>query len=319
MAQPTISASALPNGGSQASSVAQASSGSMRFPIDLEKQPFWISFSFYQYNMPSVVSQNVYYSDKGTIRLPLPNSMVDSQHVQYSAESLALLTGAAISQLQENNLVGAAAIGGLSAIGLGSDASRLINNPTAQAALQTQGVAVNPFLTVMFKQPSFKQHALEWKLAPSNQQESLELNAIINTFRGNMLPDQNGALGGSLLTYPNIVQVTISANDPSFFTYVFKPAVIETCDVNFTPSGQPSFFGSTLAPTEIQLRISLMEIEYWLSSDYGIQNGTGANLTPSNAIAAVKNFQNNVSNVINNGQQPINGVQYNYDGTLRNE
>jgi hypothetical protein len=96
-----------------------------------------------------------------------------------------------------------------------------------------------------------------------------------------MLPDQNGALGGTLLTYPNIVQVTVSVNDPTFFTYVFKPAVIESFSVNYTPGSQPSFFGTTKAPTEVILRLGLMEIEYWLSSDYGMRNQTGLNLSIS--------------------------------------
>jgi hypothetical protein len=150
------------------------------------------------------------------------------------------------------------------------------------------GVAINPWLTVMFKSPSFKQHALEWKLTPSNETESAKLNQIINSFKANMLPDQNGALGGTLLTYPNIVQISVSVNNPEFFTYVFKPAVIESFSVNYTPGSQPSFFGTTKAPTEATLRLGLMEIEYWLSSDYGMQNKSGLDLSISDLTKALE-------------------------------
>jgi hypothetical protein len=272
----TASSTSLPTGASTSTTVATLTSGQMRFPYDLEKQPFWMSFSFYQYNMPSLTQQNVYYTDQGTIRLPLPNSMVDSQHVQYSAESLSLLTGAAVNSLQQGRGAAGLAEGIAGFTAAGQTAQNLASSQQASVALQSQGAALNPFLTVMFKQPAFKQHALEWKLSPSNETESQQLNQIINTFRANMLPDKNNALGGSLLTYPNIVQISVSVNNGGYFTYVFKPAVIESFDINFAPSGQPSFFGSAAspAPTEVQIRLGVMEIEYWLSSDFGLNGRT---------------------------------------------
>jgi hypothetical protein len=263
--------------GSFQKNVATQSSGSLVFPTMLEKQPFWMSFSFYDYKMPNVNQQNVYYKDTGNIRLPLPNSMVDDQKVQYNAESLGTITGAAMSAAQ--NTSGGALAG--AAIGVGvKGAANLLNlgagaTKVAEAVGQAAGVTLNPFLTVMFKNPAFKNHGFEWKLSPSNEKESLALNSIVNKFKANMLPDQTGALGGTLLTYPNIVQITVSANSEDYFTYAFKPAVIESFTVNYTVGGQPSFFGSTKAPTEVSIRLGLMEIEYWLSSDYGLKTNNG--------------------------------------------
>jgi hypothetical protein len=221
--------------------------GSTSFPWDLVKQPYWMSFSFYEYKAiaPNVsnlqqlynknANQNIYFNDMGTIRLPLPNSMVDDQQVNYQAEPLT-------PNIQ-------------------------MNKTASDVASVVSGSVLNPLLTVMFKSPAFKKFNFDWKLAPSNANESRTVNSIINTFKYNMLPG-TGA-GGTLLTYPNIVQITISANSPDYFTYVFKPAVIESFSVNYTPSGQPSFFGATYAPTEVQIRLGIMEIEYWLASDYG--------------------------------------------------
>ena len=236
--------------------------------------------------MPSLTNQAVYYADKGTIRLPLPNNMVDDQHVQYSPEGFNLLTGAAVNQLQKGNAVAAGLLAGGQLLG-GKDVAGIAGNRGVEALAQMSGVAANPWLTVMFKQPNFKQHALEWKLTPSNEKESLALNQIINTFKANMLPDQNGTLGGTTLTYPNIVQISVNVSSGNYFTYEFKPAVIESFSVNYTPGGQPSFFGSTRAPTEATIRLGLMEIEYWLSSDYGMRNN--ASLTGA-AATAIENL-----------------------------
>jgi len=270
--------------------------GSLAFPRDLQKQPYWFSFSFYQYKMPSLVQQNAYFMDAGTIRLPMPNSMTDSQHITYSAEPLDVVSGLAANQFaanpnSANNVALTAVASGAANVKLGGSSLAGIvqgaaGNPVAQSFLQSQGAAVNPFLTVMFKSPSFKVHSFSWKLAPSNEQESQILNKIINTFRANMLPDQTGALGGTLLTYPNIVQISVSVNQGTYFSYAFKPAVVQSFDVNFAPSGQPSFFGSTKAPTEVEIRLGLMEIEYWLSSDYGL-NGSFGGQVLNNLINAV--------------------------------
>jgi hypothetical protein len=260
---------------------------SLAFPRDLQKQPYWFSFSFYQYKMPSLVQQNAYFLDAGTIRLPMPNSMTDSQHVTYNAESLDVVSGLAANQFAANpnsakNVALTAGVAGLANVpipGVKESTAGIIqglaDSNIGKAALQSQGAAVNPFLTVMFKSPSFKVHSFSWKLAPSNVQESQILNKIINTFRANMLPDQTGALGGTLLTYPNIVQISVSVNQGTYFSYAFKPAVVQSFDINFAPSGQPSFFGSTKAPTEVEIRLGLMEIEYWLSSDYGLNGSFG--------------------------------------------
>lgn len=253
--------------------LAPAADGSLIFPTMLEKQPFWMSFSFYEYKMPNVTNQAVYYKDTGNIRLPLPNSMVDDQKVQYSAEQLNTVTGAAVNALQNpgigNTLTAGAGIAA-KASSIGKIAGAVGASKAFEAGLQSNGVTLNPFLTVMFKNPAFKNHGFEWKLSPSNKEESLALNKIINKFKANMLPDQTKALGGTLLTYPNIVQIAVSANSEDYFTYAFKPAVVESFSVNYTVGGQPSFFGSTKAPTEVSIRLGLMEIEYWLSSDYGL-------------------------------------------------
>jgi hypothetical protein len=240
--------------------------------------------------MPSLTDQSVYYADQGTIRLPLPTSLRDEWNTEYSVENLSLLTGMATNAVQQGSGSTAGVTAGLALAdrATGGQLSKAATSQPAQVGLQSQGATLNPFLTVMFKQPSFKHHNMQWKLTPSNEQESLQLNQIINTFRSNMLPDKNSALGGSLLTYPNIVQAAISVNDGSYFTYVFKPAVVTNFTIDFTPSGQPSFFGSSQspAPTEALLGLQMMEIEYWLSSDFGL---LGRQVSASSIAQAIQN------------------------------
>ena len=247
-------------------------SGSLVFPSDLAKDKFtyWMSFSFYQYQRPSFTDQSVILKDLGTIRLPLPNKMVDEQDVCYDEVEAGLAVGMALNAITEGNLGTAA---GEAAIGVGTQniinkLNQVSGTNLGGLALQSFGLAQNPFLTVLFKAPKFKHHDFSWKLTPSNQGESVSLNSILNTFAMNQLPNIGSGWGGALLTYPNIVQITISNNDPNFFTYVFKPTVIESFTKDHTPERQPSFFGTTRAPTAVEFRLKFLEIEFWLQQDY---------------------------------------------------
>ena len=259
-------------------------SRNLNFPKELASYPYWMTFNFYQYRRPLVGARegsssiiNGVMSQGGTIRLPLPNQMIDHQDIQYTQEELGLALGLGTNGIQ--NSPDAKGLAGL-AIGMaasGSPVEKALIGRNAAVLGQLAGVAVNPFLTVMFKSPTFKKHQLSWRLSPTNTTESSILNGIINTFRYNQLPDMSGAAGGSLLTYPNIVQVSISNAGP--FPYKFKPAVIESLSINFTPAGQPSVFGQTRAPTEVEIRLGLLEIEFYLQRDYGEPNTGGLNAT----------------------------------------
>jgi hypothetical protein len=257
-----------------------AASGNLIFPSDLGRNnfPYWMSLSFYEYTRPSFTgTESMILNDVGTIRLPLPNAMQDQMDVVYEQEKLGTAIGGALASVPSVNKFAS----GLNAVG---GAIGGAYSTAGAGALQFAGVAANPFLTVMFKQPSFKKHSFTWKLAPSNADESQRLNAIINTLRYNQLPD--AALGGLLLTYPNICKISVSTSNPETFTYNFKPAVIESLSINFSPAGQASFFGSTRAPTQVEIRINFLEIEFWLQRDYGAASTAGNRLGQNIADAA---------------------------------
>jgi hypothetical protein len=260
----------------------------MHFPDALVSYPYWMSFSFYAYKRP-VFGQSMKLQNTNAIRLPLPNSMVDEQGVTYVPEEAGLVAGSALNQFAMSGgsaggagnaagtlLAGAAGATVANKLGL----SGVLNEKNVNLAAQFSGVAVNPFLTVMFKTPQFKKHTFTWRFSPTNAKESQTLNNIITALRYNQLPDTTGAMGGALLTYPNIVQLSVSnggISPQSPFLFTFKPAVIDNLSINFTPSNQPSFFGSTRAPTEVEIRISLLEIEFFLQRDYGF-GGHGGEL-----------------------------------------
>lgn len=273
----SAAASIASSSSSVLASAAGAGSAGLTFPSDLGNYGYWMTLGFQAYQVPAFYTNNpggAVTSPLGSVRLPLPNYMVDSQLVVYDQEALSLALGAGLSAIKNGGGVSGAA--GAAVTGLVTQGAQTLGRTAAaalgqsanapEAALQATGYTINPFMTVMFKTPAYKKHSLSWKLSPKNAQESQTLNSIIAFLKMNQLP--NLAYGGVLLSYPNIVNISVSNAPTSYFTYLFKSAVIETCAVNYTPAGQPSFFTQTQAPGEVEIALSILEIEFWLQPDF---------------------------------------------------
>lgn len=245
----------------------------LTFPKDLDKQHF-MSLRFVKYVKRNINDRKTI-EDKKFIALPLPDNLVDNISMEYDQKALGpvlggfseFLTGAgggvmadaaAAAALQgAADYAGRLNIGGQNVLGSGS------NVLTAASAIS--GVAINPFLTVAFKNPKFKQHSFTWKLIPRNKEESEEIRKIILAIKYHMSP---GLLtrSGVFFTYPEMVFVKLHPNDD--YTYKFKPCVVESFDVNYAPAGAPSFYWYNGAPTAIVIKMSLKEIEYFTKLDY---------------------------------------------------
>lgn len=264
--------------------------GDSVFPQDLENYPHYITFEFSEYQRRSIFDR-AFFSGVGSIRLPIPANLVDQQSVTYGEEGNNPLVGAGIEAgLNYGGAAGraaaaTAAIGGgaiagaagaatsaaLGQIGgtLGRITGGAITGVTGQApqALQMFGLAVNPFLTVLFKSPTFKRHSFAWRLSPNDPKESTLLNNVLTKFKYHMLPARVANTAGAILKYPDICNVRLMPNDK--WLYKFKPCVVESISVNYVPNGNPAFYNETKAPADVQFTVNLLEIEYWLKEDFG--------------------------------------------------
>jgi len=242
------------------------------FPSDLTtgvSGNFYMSFKFLKY-VKRAISEQKTILDQGTVLLPIPNGLNETTAVSYDNESLGPAIGGAIE---------GAGVEGFGVQGLQSLVQKLTGGQNLlSGASAVSGLGINPFLTVVFKNPQFKTHTFSWKLIPRDRDESIRLKNIIDTFKYHMLP---GLLtsSGVIFEYPEMVQIKLHPNDE--FTYKFKPCIIKTLDINYAPSGAPSFvFDSLFPPTAIEIRMSVQEIEYFTKLDYPGTNiqSTGASL-----------------------------------------
>lgn len=248
---------------------------SLYFPGDLgsTKFPYYISFSFAQYQRRSIYDR-AFLKDSGMVRLPPPNQLVDSNDVTYSQEDTGLIYGVGIDAAIRANTnlsdkVGAVAAAGISGAvaGAAAGASALAGSVATAGAniLSISGVAVNPFMTVLFKAPTFKKHRFSWTLNATNASESETIRNIVNKFKYHQLPDVTSAPAGSLLSYPDIVNIGLYPNN--YYLYDFKPCVVESFSAVYSTDGQPAYFATTDAPVTVTIDMTLLEIEYFLRQD----------------------------------------------------
>lgn len=269
---------------------------SLRYPSEIGK--YYVTLSFSSYQRPSLFDP-VTLTTTDTIVLPVPANLQDSHKVNYSDGDLGPVLGtaaesgagavSALGAVSIDSLLGitpAQAQQVLSGAGHAIDAieqavkGALLNNTgdLGRLAGQIAGQTGNPFLTVFFRGPTLRTHEFSWRLSPRSADESRTLKDIVLTIKRHALAKRVG--DGILLGYPDIVTVRLHPNEE--FLYTFKQCVVEQVSVNYAPSGVPSFYAGTGAPTDVELRVVLQEIEYFLATDFGDHA-----LEPSNVVTGL--------------------------------
>ena len=274
----------------------------LSFPPDLTSVTNnYMVFRFEKYRRRAINAPVERQTTGNAIRLPIPNNLKDAFSVNYSNENLGPIAGTVLEatvgalngnvpttfQEARNALLQAgqtaaevATAVGLEALraGAGAAAGRLpgVAGTVAQqtvsglgsAASQLLGIGINPYITVMFKNPEYKEHAFDWRFVPRNAAESQLLVKIIKQFKRSMLPGVNSLTPNTnlLFDYPDVLAISI--NPDNEYMYKFKTCVLKSLVVNYTPASTPAFFKDTNAPAAITMSMQIGEIEYWTQRDF---------------------------------------------------
>lgn len=254
----------------------------LTFPTDLLRTPGapYMSMQFSAYRRRSINDQP-FYDSQMKIALPIPEGLIEQTSVTYDKADLGSAAGAAADAASRNfsgnfqNMAGQV-IGGIvdTATGVGlSGVRRVIADTVGEGAAQVgfnalssiSGLSANPFQVMLFKSPEFRSHTFRWKFVPETEAETAILRDLIKIFKYHSLPGISAA-SGVFFSYPEILEINFRPTDE--FLYRFKPCVVESITVNFTPGNGPSFYRSTNAPTAVQIELRVQEIEIWTKADY---------------------------------------------------
>jgi hypothetical protein len=262
---------------------------------------YYTKLSFSTYARPSPFDNAEFKAEKH-ILLPLPLELRDDTAVNYNSNDNLQLAGdilnngglgggaiqsellrrsGDIGSKMAQGLVGgaiAAAAPSLAEAGGDAVATALPASQVTSAISQALGQAPNPNPSVTFQGPQLRDLNLSWTLVPTTKADSINIRKIINYLKASALPTNSISKSAAILDYPKLVQVNFYPwdrggrgdygwSDRSIIK--MKRCFMGAVNVNYTPSNTPAFFHDTNEPIAIQLSISLKEVEYFLSSDYG--------------------------------------------------
>lgn len=271
----------------------------LRFPDSGHAHCIVMTFSGYDYEAAGAGLVKPSTNINGSVVLPLPTNIQDSYSVRVGGDDLGVIGGAAVDamtrsggdvlrdlqnqvssvqgQLQNfdalsmfSNIGNASRYFARSAIASlpgGDDISRAIG--------VVSGTAINPHTTLTFNGVDLKNHQFTWNLSPKNERESVTLNNIIRKIKGSMLPQYKSVTGRGaegttntlsrgLLSYPDLVNIYFLGIDPAYYFY-FKPAMIKSFNVDFTPNGMAINRGGR--PSTVTLTMQLEESKIWTRED----------------------------------------------------
>lgn len=238
------------------------------------------------------------------IILPMPSSIVDTNQVNYSDDSLDAIT-AKVAELAgglmntslfdaDNNLdlSGAlsrakktlnetltkddtdfARVKNLILANLTAQAGSLVgltNLSLNQVLARSTGEIVNPNMELLFNGPTIRNFSFSFKLTPRNGPEAEQIKLIIRSLKKHMSPKNNK---GNFLTSPDVFELRYKQGlqDHSYLNR-FKRCALQNMSVNYTGENVYATYDDG-APVSTILSLSFKELEPIYAEDYERSEG----------------------------------------------
>ena len=250
----------------------------------------------------------------GTILLPIPSQIQDSNAVSYGDSSLNGLQAAGLSAAGDaigtvSDLLSGKATGeeawtdiknkamdfgkttfdGIGGQEVAADlllkyfsaqaVSSLGGNVTfSQVLARSEGEIINPNMELLFNGPTIRMFKFQFKMTPRNAAEANQCGLIIRAFKRNMAAKAQGTsqTGSWFLKTPNVFWLRYrSGNKDHPFLHKFKQCFLTDCSVNYTADGVYATYEDA-TPTAMILDLSFKELEPIYDKDYDNNPGNSA-------------------------------------------
>jgi len=236
--------------------------GRQYFPTNTDGIPAWVSITFIertQGTMDTVLSGSTPKGEPiGSIYLYMPQSISMADGLTYDNAELTGITSAIVASANEAKESGGASAAvtlGESAKALAAEYMRTKTSAGSLAAAQL-GQAINPRAAMLFKSPTFRQLALNWKLIPSNASDARAAKHIINACREHAYPELIN--DGASFQYPDLFRVEfIGMGGATPQIIPFADAYCTGVTANYNPTS-PGFMKDGY-PNEIDFTLNFQE------------------------------------------------------------
>ena len=250
----------------------------------------------------------------GTILLPIPAQLQDTNNVVYGDSKMNGLAAAGVSAVAGlmSDVGGQVAAGEKIDVsdrveefkgkmrGLGSSTSEqmttaadIVTKKLAAEAVNIFGANVtvnqllargtgeilNPNMELLFSDVTIRNFRFSFKLTPRNAKEAEQVKLIIRAFKRNMAPQAQGGVSGSgnfFLRAPNVFKLRYrSGNRDHPFLNKFKQCFLTDMQTTYTGDGVYSTYDDG-TPVSMQLDLSFKELQPIYDIDYDAKPGSGA-------------------------------------------
>ena len=212
----------------------------------------------------------------GSVFLPVPGSVLDSNNVSWDADSMdpvkLLASQAFFKNVQEGGVDGLVDSLGKTAQAVGEnsgDVKKAVAAALAKAATggniltRATGSVINPNMELLFKGPQLRTFGLTWKMSPRDYEESQMIKNIIRMFKQSMAVKRSKSQ--LFLKSPNTYKLqylTAGGRDHSFLPKI-KECALTGCNINYTPDGNyQTYEDSSMVAYEMTLNFNELEPIY---------------------------------------------------------
>ena len=274
--------------------------GNSVYPLDLgQTKQDVIKFTMVEY-VPQDFNQsgqfgfsNAARNDKGergigTVILPIPGGIQDSNSVQWAGQNMNALEAAAAAvalgtikggpegAIDATTQVTNAIKGGAGEVktALANAFAGAASGTGGQLLTRTTGAVVNPNLELLFSGPALRTFSFQFKMNAREAAESREIVKIIRFFKQGSAAQRSAS--NLFLKTPHTFKIQYlhrgpgDDNDNPFMNKI-KECALQSVAVNYTPEGNYATFDDG-AMTSYELTLSFQELEPVFNDDYAQDN-----------------------------------------------
>ena len=243
----------------------------------------------------------------GSILLPIPSNVADTNNVQYDASNLnglgAVGLEAADNIMNLNMGYGDEAkkqfidavqkakkqiVEGFGNVDVASNVMTKflsskavgifgVNVTTSQLLARANGEILNPNMELLFGGPTLRNFRFNYKFTPRNEKEAEQVRLIIRAFKRNMAPAAQGGTQGSgnfFLKTPNVFSLRYRTGRKNHrFLNKFKQCFLTDMSTTYTGEGVYATYDDG-TPVSIILDLSFKELQPIYDVDYDTRPGT---------------------------------------------
>ena len=224
----------------------------------------------------------------GTVVLPVPNNISDTNAVEWGADSMNAFQAAGAAAAFQTITGGVdaglkSAQESLTAIGKDSEGVKTaLGSFFAAAAMQGEGAKllsrasgqiVNPNLELLFNAPTLRPFSFTFKLAARSESEGQTILNILRFFKKGMSPQRTP--GNLFLKSPNTFTIQYmkgTADNPNIGK--IKECALQSVTTSYTPEGQYATFSDGVM-VSYSLQMTFTELEPIFNEDYEGLPGIG--------------------------------------------